>query len=85
MPDSPLPSFIKNITEKEPVKIRHNWLYSVLPNRVGIDEEALFLTGYCRSCDNAFAIEIPKSGNRVTIKITKMGIPKWGCVEPDLG
>jgi len=86
MPDTPPTSFIRNLTVKEPAMVRHNWLYSVLPNKVNSQssEEALYLTGYCRPCDNAFSVEIPKSDSG-KILLTKMDIPKWGCIEPDLG
>lgn len=64
---------------------RHNWLYSVLP--VG---EQLYLCGYCRICDNAFSRIIPHyteyvaGKNHLDILVTKMDVPKWGCVNPQI-
>lgn len=68
---------------------RHNWLYSVVP--VFIDTNSAYqtnvsgtvlLVGYCKICDQSFAKHIPWDNNPSYLRLTKMDIPKWGCVDP---
>lgn len=69
----------------------HNWLYSVVPARVGQDAVytganyaltpslEIYLAGYCRNCGRAFSQPIPYGGYYIE---TNLNIPKEGCVGP---
>lgn len=59
---------------------RHNWLYSVVPV-FGVSSPLVLLAGYCKVCDQAFSKQIPWDMDPTYVPITKMGIPKWGCVD----
>ena len=56
---------------------KHNWLYSVLP----LGDE-MYLSGYCRACDQAFSKTIWRTRVGEKVFLGQMGIPKWGCVDP---
>lgn len=69
----------------------HNWLYSVVPVASRVEDWdnnkstvhyplKAYLTGYCRNCNNAFSVLIPS--DPYAIKVTRMGVPKDGCVGP---
>jgi len=68
--------------EEKPAVVKHNWLYSVVPASVGGSTLLHpYLAGYCRSCDQGFSVPIPSDKNG--LRITKMGVPKDGCVVPE--
>lgn len=76
----------------EETQYRHNWLYSVLPitkKFSNSEKDTLYLAGYCRACDNAFSVEIPRRTDGVDYNndplITSLGVPKWGCISPTAG
>lgn len=65
----------------------HNWLYSVVPIFPSPDIPwaggVALLTGYCRICDQVFSKNIPWNISTTPL-ITKMNIPKVGCIESKL-
>ena len=70
---------------EQPPLIRHNWLYSVVPdfpiedNFGGFIGGGIFLVGYCKQCNNYFTARLNLDGVPNFVAIEKLDIPKWGC------
>lgn len=67
--------------EVEPPQYKHDWLYSVIPATVNENNE-IYLTGYCRRCDNYFTKQLEREITNEVI-IERANVPKFGCVGPE--
>jgi len=79
---SKISKYLDEQEEEKPAVVKHNWLYSVVPASVGGSTLLHpYLAGYCRNCDQAFSVRIPSDVNG--LRVSKMSIPKDGCVLPE--
>lgn len=71
-----------------PEQWRHNWLYSVLPitnyrkDFKPPPHDGLYLTGYCKTCQQVFSVKIPHDSADALTVVTQLDIPRWGCASP---
>lgn len=60
----------------------HNWLYSVVPASVNplVNREiGIYLSGYCRFCQNGFTVRLPQSAKPGLLTQIELDIPLKGC------
>ena len=67
-------------------KIAHTWGTMVIP--INLENSLVnypFLIAHCRNCNSVFTQRIPTVPHHRDHFLSKIDLPKWGCVNPAEG
>ena len=70
------PELVEALKDKDSAQLKHNWMYSFMPG----GESVVWLVAYCKVCDTGVSSRLMTDYKPGHAKITKMNIPKWGCI-----